>query len=376
MIFKIHYKKITSFLLIIFSGFYLTRILPFSPIYLSFTIALLIFILGQIHNFNKIIHRLSILPSIYILYLVVTQPINNPNLSSLINVLFSFVYLIFILNSIKDMTKEEIVKYSKYFILFSILILSIEAFWRLTHPVFLIEGTDKDYRQLDGLLFYAYKYSSIMFLDSNFVGTYCVVSYFYYLYLLHEKLVHSKIPILLLGVLIVFTLSRSAILTLPITHLILYITQNKGFRIVRFVFIICIFIGTLLLFSKLQTDLSFQSKFELVELAITYFKHASFFNLFFGIGFGNTVEYLGIGSHNLFLTYIIESGFFGFLFFIVINMSFIKGSNMKSLYITIPLFISGMSLSGHAISYYYSCLAIIYILNKKNGINLSIDTNL
>ena len=84
-----------------------------------------------------------------------------------------------------------------------------------------------------------------------------------------------------------------------------------------------------------------------------------------GIGFGNTVHYLGIAAHNIFLTYLIESGIVGFVLFLITNLMFIKGSNRKSLYLTIPLFISGMSLSGHVLTFYYACMVILYFLSRN-----------
>lgn len=91
-----------------------------------------------------------------------------------------------VLNITYYSTNKILVKYSKYFVWFTIILLTIETYWRLSHPIFLLEGAVKDYRDMEGMLFYAYKYSSIMFMDSNFVGTYALITYYYYYYLLKK----------------------------------------------------------------------------------------------------------------------------------------------------------------------------------------------
>lgn len=91
------------------------------------------------------------------------------------NTLFSLIYFVTVLNITYYSTNKILVKYSKYFVWFTIILLTIETYWRLSHPIFLLEGAVKDYRDMEGMLFYAYKYSSIMFMDSNFVGTYALI---------------------------------------------------------------------------------------------------------------------------------------------------------------------------------------------------------
>lgn len=369
-----NYSKASSFLLICFSGFYLTGILPVSPVYFTFLLAFVIFTFGNILKNKTTLQRLSIPIIGYVLYILISQPLKNPNVGSLINILFSLSYLLVVLNTINHLEKDVIVKYSKYFVIFTIILLSIEAFWRLSHPVYLIEGTSKDLRESEGLLFYAFKISSIMFQDSNFVGTYGLITYFFYLYLFREKFVQSKFPLIILGFLIILTLSRSAILTLPITYFLIYITKKNGSFIYQLIFLFGLILGSFFLYDKLLSDGSFQSKFIIVDLSIEYLKNSSLLIFLTGIGYGNTLNLFGIGAHNLVITHIIESGIIGLFFFLFVNIIFIKGSERKSLYVTIPLFVSGMSLTGHSISFYFACLAIIYTINKKDGQNISDNT--
>ena len=384
----INYVKVPTFLLVVFSGFYLTRLVPISPIYFTFVLSFLIFLSGHLYCGKRQFHLLSIPILINFIYLIVTQPFNHPEILTLLNVLFSLAYLIAILNTAPYIPKADLIRYSKIFIVFTILLLTIEATWRLSHPVDLAQmvhntGSIKDSEQLflpsdndsNGLilkgnneteknLFYTFKISSIMFQDSNFVGTYGLTTFFFYLFLLRERFVKSPIPLYILGFLILLTLSRSAIITIPLTYLLIAITKKNSSIIYMVLFSILLLFGTVFIYQGVVNDESFLSKIRILMLSSNHLNHLSFIDLMNGVGFGNTVHYLGIAAHNIFLTYLIESGIVGLVLFLFINLMFIKGTNRKSLYLTIPLFVSGMSLSGHVLTFYYTCLAILYLLSR------------
>jgi wzy len=370
-------RNVALFFTILFSGFYLTRVLSLSPVYITFLIGTLVIVGYAIFNYHSIyISKASVLYFAYIIYIIVTQSFLDPNFSTLINVIFSLLYFIIMLNIAYYSKTEILVKYSKYFIWFTILLLVVEAAWRLTHPIFVIEGTDKDYRNMEGMLFYAFKFSSIMFKDSNFVGTYGLVAFFYYYYLRKKKYVKSMMPLIILFILISLTLSRSAIITVLLTIVILYFLSIK-IKLHHIILGIVLIISVVFIaLPQIETDGSFLSKFDILELTWRHLQECSLGQFLFGVGFGNTVEHIGIGAHNLLVTHLIESGIIGLLFFLIVNFSLINKTKRYSLYLTIPLFISGMSLAGHAISYYYACLALIYVIERNERKDISTNTNL
>ena len=370
-------RNVALFFTILFSGFYLTRVLSLSPVYITFLIGTLVIVGYAIFNYHSIyISKASVLYFAYIIYIIVTQSFLDPNFSTLINVIFSLLYFIIMLNIAYYSKTEILVRYSKYFIWFTILLLVVEAAWRLTHPIFVIEGTDKDYRNMEGMLFYAFKFSSIMFKDSNFVGTYGLVAFFYYYYLRKKKYVKSMIPLIILFILISLTLSRSAIITVLLTIVILYFLSIK-IKLHHIILGIVLIISVVFIaLPQIETDGSFLSKFDILELTWRHLQECSLGQFLFGVGFGNTVEHIGIGAHNLLVTHLIESGIIGLLFFLIVNFSLINKTKRYSLYLTIPLFISGMSLAGHAISYYYACLALIYVIERNERKDISTNTNL
>ena len=370
-------RNVALFFTILFSGFYLTRVLSLSPVYITFLIGTLVIVGYAIFNYHSIyISKASVLYFAYIIYIIVTQSFLDPNFSTLINVIFSLLYFIIMLNIAYYSKTEILVKYSKYFIWFTILLLVVEAAWRLTHPIFVIEGTDKDYRNMEGMLFYAFKFSSIMFKDSNFVGTYGLVAFFYYYYLRKKKYVKSMMPLIILFILISLTLSRSAIITVLLTIVILYFLSIK-IKLHHIILGIVLIISVVFIaLPQIETDGSFLSKFDILELTWRHLQECSLGQFLFGVGFGNTVEHIGVGAHNLLVTHLIESGIIGLLFFLIVNFSLINKTKRYSLYLTIPLFISGMSLAGHAISYYYACLALIYVIERNERKDISTNTNL
>ena len=83
-----------------------------------------------------------------------------------------------------------------------------------------------------------------------------------------------------------------------------------------------------------------------------------------------------IGGHNLFVIQFVESGLIGLMFFLALSIFVLKPTGKYSLYLTMPLFISGFSLVGYAIPYYYACLALIYVLQKNERKNISTYTYL
>lgn len=357
--------KIIGFLLIPFSGFFLTTVLTVSPVYIFFLLALFGTVL-YIGTKPKITSdRIIGVMLIYLLYIIFSQSLLDPESSSFVNIVLNLGYFLLCLIIVNKLKIKDIVVLSRYFIWFSIILLIFEAFYRISNPVFQLEG-GRDYRDMNGLEFYAYKISSIMFSDSNFVGTFALILFFFNFYLIKKKLIRNKISLFIIPLIIFLTFSRSAIFSCVLCLLILpYILGNRKHIFQKF--IIGSLAGATLIYilPLFAQDTSFISKFRILDLTRVYLLEANPVNLLFGVGFGNTVNYLGIGAHNLFVTYLIESGIIGLFLFIFTQLYVAKKSGKESLYITIPLFVSGFSLVGHAIPYYFSSLAVIYILTKK-----------
>lgn len=64
----------------------------------------------------------------------------------------------------------------------------------------------------------------------------------------------------------------------------------------------------------------------------------------FGIGMGNTSQFIGIFAHNIFVTMILEMGIVGTVLFLLYVFYTLKLSNGYALFIWVPIFVGGISL--------------------------------
>ncbi|GAA3535759.1 hypothetical protein GCM10022394_14230 [Zobellella aerophila] len=129
----------------------------------------------------------------------------------------------------------------------------------------------------------------------------------------------------------------------------------------------------------LSNDVSFSSKFHIIELTFDYIERSSWFEFFFGVGLGNAVNAIGIGSHNILITFLIETGVVGFVFFVSINVFLMFKLKSDFLIIALPFMISSLSLGSTAIPYYFSLVSIC-ILHRSGflvvtGLNSSVVKN-
>lgn len=356
---------VTSFLLIVFSGFYLTRLIPVSPVYLCF-------ILGIICVFAAIFFKrrvkyigIIVTPYYFILYLCLTQVFLGPMIGTFINVFFSLLYLVFMPIVLPGLTRSQVIRIAVYFIRFSVILLGIEGIYRLTHPIFQVEGSTVDYSNSEDLVFYAYKMNSIMFQDSNFVGLYGLAIFFlaHYINRFHTKI--NKLWMVILAGLIAGTLSRAAIISMALTLILVWILGYKlqVKRILILLILGLLFTGFAV--SQFINDPSLQSKFHIIELTQQYLEKASLFNLLFGVGLGNTKQYLNIGAHNFFVAYLIESGIFGLILQVSIIIELFLKSKTKAWPVILSFLIAGLSLAGHAVSFLYAAIFLIICLEKQ-----------
>jgi O-antigen ligase len=128
-----------------------------------------------------------------------------------------------------------------------------------------------------------------------------------------------------------------------------------------------ILIGVLLivLYQILSKDASFTTKFLIIELAIDFLKSVPLNTILFGVGMGNTFNFIGIGAHNLFVTLLIETGLLGLLLFLINSYFIIKKTKGKALYILLPFYTMGFSVVSIAFPYLMIQLVIIIFLVEK-----------
>ena len=345
------------FLLIVFSGFFITS-LPLSPIYFSFILSLLFFFISlfNIKNYN---FGLSFYLAIsFFIYLSFSQLFLNPNTSTYVNYTFSIVCYILSYLFLPRIDKNKIITISKYFINFSIPLLIYESFYRITNPIFF---TDFESKGKEDLIFYYYKVNSIMYEDSNYVAFFILSLLTFSYFLKHKTNINLTFQQLILFVLLLLTLSRSAIITFII--FIIFIRFRKKILKNKFIFLLLSFPVLILIAYFINeiraSDDSLGARFSIIELTVEYINKADFINILFGSGLGNSVDVIGIGGHNLFVTFIIETGFAGTLLFICFLLTTMIKSKLITGYVIIPIIINGFVFAPGAIPYVYVIIAII-----------------
>ncbi|PEA54432.1 hypothetical protein CON64_12710 [Bacillus pseudomycoides] len=349
-----------AFLLIVFSGFFI-NLLPISPNYLLFVMSCIGLFFYILKNKKIYFNALMSISLIFLGYLLITQfMLITEQTNAVYNVMLSLVYFILSFMVLYDLDIDNILKLSKKFINISIMLLVIEAYWRLTHP-WSLQNTWQ-LSQVDSG-FYKYKMNSFMYQDSNFVGIFIISLFFFCVYLRNCKKITLKWQMSILAILCILTFSRAAIFTL-FTFYILIGFKSKWIRIL--LVIASASMGIFFISSYFNSDVSFLSKIEIIDRAWEFIKNTTASNVLLGIGFGNSFEYLSIGAHNFIITYLIESGLIGFTILVVLWWEILRKTNFKAGIIMVPFLVNGMSLAGHAIPYLYCMFAIIYMLEEKD----------
>ncbi len=365
---KLNLNYLSLLFIIPFSGFYITK-LPLSPIYFFILfgsyLASIIFFLSKSIKFDKAM----ILASILLVYLVITQLLlTTPNLSAFIGFIFSLIVFLIVSIVLNKTDSTTILQLSEKLIYFSLPLLIYEAYYRISNPVYFVDFAA---RGRDDLAFYYFKMNSIMYQDSNFVGIFILALFFFLLYIKQYTKRKYYFSFSLLIILIFTTISRAAIISL-IVFLSLYTFRYFFYKYKKLVILISTSLAIIFipfLFTIRTLDDSFKTKFAIFERTYDYFINTNIINQLFGVGFGNAYEVLEIGAHNFFVTYLVESGFFGL--FIVLNfwLYMLLKTKYKIGIVMFPFLLCGMSLASGAVPYLYVMFAVILVLeSRKNKI--------
>lgn len=357
--------KIILFICFVFSGYYV-NILPFHPVYFFSIVGFLGFILNAILHKHVKYDSLSIYSILLMFYFILFFTLSHKSDNSfgvLINILLSLSMFFVARRVLPYITSNQIHSISVSFVLVSIPLLFFESFYRITNPVdmpYLLPGLD------ESLAIYSYKFNSIMFQDSNFVALFILVLLFFWVYI-NRFSGKGKLVALVLVALLLLTLSRAAALTVFVFFM-LYFFRGRFYKVRKLLYFVLIPLS-LIAFNYLRSfsylDGSFSSKFYIVDLFLSYLSSASFNELVFGVGFGNAVNYLGIGAHNIFVFYFVEVGIVGFFLLFRLWWLVLIKSKYKAGAVVFPFVLAGLSLTSTSVPYLYIIFAIIVELESR-----------
>jgi len=365
------YNRIEYFIFLILfasSTYYLSGITSFSAIYFLFVFSacciLTLAIFERLSFHFLIIYNIYIFISIMLIQIPIAG-IRRPFVSYLCHLYFVFIYW-----SGNHLSFEKIIKASrkaiKYIIIFYLFELIFRINFQLNDAIYALKNlANNNY-------FYNFKENSIIFMDSNHVAIVLLTIYFMLLYLIKQFNINLLSYIIIVLLLILFTYSRASIIS-TITFTIIFtfispqkIEKNKIAIIIIILLMILSLNYIIIMFSK---DASLLSKIYIFEQIIKYTKTSDLKRLIIGVGYGNSPEILGIGTHNLFFTYYVEGGIISLIEIVSLYIYLLyKYANIA--YVLIPYIFAGLSFSPSAQTYLYSIIAIIILLEekrKKNG---------
>lgn len=324
---------------------------------------LLVSFIRRVNIFNS-----QLLPAICIIYFLISQTFIGAPFTRYMGVIFAIAYYIVVTGFGFQISSEKLTSLATKFINYSTLILVIECIWRLMHPNleyanFAVEG---DVRWI-----YQYKFGGLMYVDSNAVAIHIVIILFFIFYREIEHDEHWNKTKIILIILLILTFSRAAWAGTLLGWIYVRFLRNQKieFYLINLVFfsVLLVFFYKLYLEEKIASDLSFQSKLEIVGIVSQYFSNASIQEVFFGIGFSNSLERLGIYAHNFFMVFFIESGLIGLILLISMFIQISIATGKKALYIFVPFLITTLSSTITFMPFLYVSLALIFLMEKRKS---------
>ena len=366
-------QKYILALLVIFSAFFTTKI-GLSPIYITFLTGVYLFLIITFVRKKIYVNHLSLFVVLLIVsYFIAIQilPVHRIN-SGWIGIVFSLVYFIMVTCALHNVEKQHVFNISRVFVNFSIILLSVEAAWRIANPQlphmtdfeFYMAHMDQSFFEMS---FYVYKFGSFMFRDSNSVGLVVISLFFFSYYLMRFHKQKYSIQLILLFILCLLTLSRAAIVALIFSYL-LFSILSKANRYIKPFFIIITAISAIVILFVILEDATLLSKFYIFNQSVQFLKTANILEILFGVGIEKSRNALGIPAHNFIITYLIETGILGLFFISVFLALILYQSKYNAIYVMFPFLLTSMSATNLSTPYLYTIFAIIIFLERQYNV--------
>lgn len=358
-------RYIGIYLTTVFSGAYLTKI-GISPVYPLMGMGTLL--LGALICTGRVSGPSGFWGSFaFVVGLLaafgVHQNTVGASIQNVVNFMLGPISFFLIFGAGRALARPRLEKISRSFVYFTILIAAVECAYRLTHPDFaFLEGAEERNVDIDEVAFYAYKFSSLMYLDSNFVGLQLAIVLSFCLAAKRYGVHFRPIVYLALGVLIVLTLSRASMLASCTAVAVWWFYRMSRWG--KTVAVVTAVIAVQFVFIKIHADGSFLTKLELLNQFSNHLSTAKPAVLLFGAGVGNAALVLGMGAHNLLVTYGVELGL-AMSVLIFLFWASVCVIERSTVFLIVVWVVNGFSLTSFAIPYMYCAAAILCCLARS-----------
>lgn len=346
-------------MLLYFSGFFLSSYKILSPVFACFLLYMFFFLC--ILKVDKKTSFLALFIVFMYVPIIVYQNIflglKYGVVNELVRHIFPFVFYLFVSSYLLSKSTHMLLRLAKNFISFNTLLLVMETIFRVNAA----GGSGN---------FYAFKYHSFLYADSNFVALHALSILFLAFALkgfTHTKI--NKLNMFLLSLVVLLCFSRTAWLVLFVLFYVNFIVKknkilNAFVLIFGLLFFFILFSGRF--FEEALEDGSFKTKMFIFDNFIDFLS-ADYQTVLLGYGSGNLIDVIGRESHNIWgLT--MEMGII-WLFSLIVAYAYIyKCFGKKPFFLLFPVLLSG-SISLYPIAYMslqFSCVALLYFIEKKH----------
>ncbi|WP_244081346.1 hypothetical protein [Aeromonas caviae] len=354
-------KKFIFRLMIISSTLYLSQIM-LSPIYFLSLTALFLF-LFVCDGIQIKIYDFIFLCSFFS-YFVITQATTAS--FNIIGNLYCFLIInTIVMLTYKAVDRDYINRTILIFFGVSLLIFFADTFWRFANPDYdQIRNLDRLYEL--GLGYQVYKSNSIMYIDSNNVGVHALCLFM--LSVVVNGIKGLNVFRLSFFIIILLTLSRAAVVSAVVGY-IFYIVDTSKYRFyfrtsmwLSIIPISYVIIVTLTHYS----DESLASKFYLLQSAYNFLSGEydyPAYSILTGVGFGNAINVIGMGSHSIYVSLLVEAGIVGFVIYFL-HLAFFYKKAKATKYIILPFLITSFSLGAVVSPWFFCSLWLVVALNE------------
>ena len=357
---------------------YISKLLPINPFYFGLLLAIFLYIGIILTKPTLPVVRIPVGCDRFLIlvhfmlfcHILINSYINQVILKDPILLILSICFFYFPLR-LSKLKQDSITKFLSIFRFIIISVIAFECFYRLLHPVYFL-GPNRT-SPVEG--FYIYKFSSVMFADSNQVGVLISCFFSLLLYFNEKKILYTnKIILGIVFLFLILTFSRAALLGSCCFLIYWYIFRKLSYMNRGFI-IIALCIPAVFLINYCLSDESFKTKLFIYNKTYEWLKDTNTFNLLIGVGMQNSIKALSFYAHNYFSLFLVEYGLIGLILFlmqIVIMIVLSKGT----LFIIIPYLVLGLSYIPYFSPYLYLCLGIIFSFDYYSKNNRSKNFNL
>lgn len=347
-------KNISFFVFTISINIFLVKLMAVSPVYLGFTLSMIVvgilFSVNPNHKFFGLNADDTVMITLICLLCVnasIATVLNLGSLKSLVTAVFSYLCFLFSF-SVNTISKESVRRTFSIFRFLSILIFIVEAIYRFYYSV-----SKHAY-----FFFYDYKFNSIMFPDTNATAV-CIEFFLCFLfYLKARRIVRiSRIEICITLLLLILTFSRAALF--GVFSLAVYWCFVRSSYIVKLFVIFCGTFSLFVIMSYFLMDVSFLTKIDIYVQTIKYIKKIDFFHFFVGNGFDSSIRFLSRYGHTYVTLYIIELGMNSLLVLIIFFLCILSKTKYSS-FLVVPFLVTGLSYMPYVIPFFFLYLGFIY----------------